>query len=53
VGLAPDPELVTSVTAALNGSPGSGKWWAPTSLTFFIPDSAVIYPMAVNPKGQA
>jgi cation:H+ antiporter len=49
------PELVTSVTAALNGSPGIvvgnvvGSNIA--NILFILGLSAVIYPMVVNPKG--
>lgn len=49
------PELVTSVTAALNGSPGIAVGNVVGSNTanilFILGLSAVIYPMAVNPKG--
>lgn len=49
------PELVTSVTAALNGSPGIAVGNVVGSnianILFILGLSAVIYPMAVNPKG--
>jgi cation:H+ antiporter len=49
------PELVTSVTAALNGSPGIAVGNVVGSnivnIFFILGLSAVIYPMAVNPKG--
>lgn len=49
------PELVTSVTAALNGSPGIAVGNVVGSNTanilFILGLSAVIYPLAVNPKG--
>lgn len=49
------PELVTSVTAALNGSPGIAVGNVVGSnianVFFILGLSALIYPMAVNPKG--
>lgn len=49
------PELVTSVTAALDGSPGIAVGNVVGSnianVLFILGLSAVIYPMAVNPKG--
>jgi cation:H+ antiporter len=49
------PELVTSVTAALNGSPGIAVGNVVGSnianILFILGLSAVIFPMAVNPKG--
>lgn len=49
------PELVTSVTAALNGSPGIAMGNVVGSNTanilFILGLSAVIFPMAVDPKG--
>ncbi|WP_296510400.1 calcium/sodium antiporter [Rhodoferax sp.] len=49
------PELVTSVTAALNGSPGIAVGNVVGSnianILFILGLSALIYPMAVNPKG--
>lgn len=49
------PELVTSVTAAMNGSPGIAVGNVVGSnianILFILGLSAVIYPMAVNPKG--
>ncbi|MDI1246974.1 MAG: calcium/sodium antiporter [Rhodoferax sp.] len=49
------PELVTSVLAALNGSPGIAVGNVVGSnianILFILGLSAVIYPMAVNPKG--
>ena len=49
------PELVTSVIAALNGSPGIAVGNVVGSNTanilFILGLSAVIYPLAVNPKG--
>lgn len=49
------PELVTSVTAALNGSPGIAVGNVVGSnianILFILGLSAVIYPMAVDPKG--
>jgi cation:H+ antiporter len=49
------PELVTSVTAALNGSPGLAVGNVVGSnianILFILGLSAIIYPMAVNPKG--
>jgi cation:H+ antiporter len=49
------PELVTSVTAALNGSAGIAVGNVVGSnianILFILGLSAVIYPMAVNPKG--
>ena len=49
------PELVTSVTAALNGSPGIAVGNVVGSnianILLILGLSAVIYPMAVNPKG--
>jgi cation:H+ antiporter len=49
------PELVTSVTAALNGSPGIAVGNVVGSnianILFILGLSSVIYPMAVNPKG--
>lgn len=49
------PELVTSVTAALNGSPGIAVGNVVGSnianILFILGLSAVIYPMAVSPKG--
>ncbi len=49
------PELVTSVTAALNGSPGIAVGNVVGSnianILFILGLSAVIYPLAVNPKG--
>lgn len=49
------PELVTSVTAALNGSPGIAVGNVVGSnianILFILGLSAVIYPLAVDPKG--
>jgi cation:H+ antiporter len=49
------PELVTSVTAAINGSPGIAVGNVVGSnianILLILGLSAVIYPMAVNPKG--
>ena len=49
------PELVTSVTAALNGSAGIAVGNVVGSnianILFILGLSAIIYPMAVNPKG--
>lgn len=49
------PELVTSVTAALHGSPGIAVGNVVGSnianVFFILGLSALIYPMAVNPKG--
>jgi cation:H+ antiporter len=49
------PELVTSVTAALNGSPGIAVGNVVGSNTanilFILGLSAIIYPLAVDPKG--
>ncbi len=49
------PELVTSVTAALNGSPGIAVGNVVGSnianILFILGLSAVIYPLAVNPRG--
>jgi cation:H+ antiporter len=49
------PELVTSVTAAINGSPGIAVGNVVGSNTanilFILGLSALIYPMAVDPKG--
>ena len=49
------PELVTSVTAAMHGSPGIAVGNVVGSnianILFILGLSAVIYPMAVNPKG--
>jgi cation:H+ antiporter len=49
------PELVTSVTAALNNSPGIAVGNVVGSNTanilFILGMSAITYPLAVNPKG--
>jgi len=45
------PELVTSVTAALNGSPGIAVGSNIANILFILGLSAVIFPMAANPKG--